>query len=493
MPDNPTATNVMPEASSALGFLTAEMSRRQNQVIHRYFPETGMLRRELYPKHIAFFDAGQTHRERLMIAANRIGKTDAGSYEVTCHLTGEYPSWWKGCRFTEPVSIWVAGDTGSTVRDITQRKLLGRAGSPGSGFIPDQSIHHTTSKRGMADAIDMAWISHVSGGLSILQFKSYDQRRESFQGTAQHIIWLDEEPPVDVYQECLLRTMKTEDFPGGKVLMTFTPLQGLTDLVLDFLPGGRVPDQKTKASRFVVMADWDDAPHLSENEKAELLESIHPHQRSARTKGVPALGSGAIFPIEEDQLMVDDFELPDHWPRGYGFDVGWKFTAAVWGAFDRETGVLYLYSVYKRGEAEPPSHAAAIKARGAWVRGRIDPASRGRSQRDGKMLMHQYQVLGLDVKIAPNAVESGLLSVWRMMTTGKLKVFKSCKPWFEELRLYRRNEKGQIVKKNDHLMDASRYLILPGTNWLSVEPTPEEKPKPVTRGASDGNLDWMGT
>lgn len=480
------------DVGAAQASIAAEQGRRGSQLINRYFPEAGALRRELYPKHIAFFGAGATHRERLMIAANRIGKTDAGSFEVTCHLTGIYPEWWTGCRFTEPVAVWVAGDTGSTVRDITQRKLLGRAGLPGSGFVPDQSIHHTTSKRGMADAIDMAWIAHVSGGLSILQFKSYDQRRESFQGTAQHIIWLDEEPPVDVYQECLLRTMKTNDFPGGKMLMTFTPLQGLTDLVLEFLPGGRVPGDEKKSARFVIMADWDDAPHLSEDEKTELLASIHPHQRSARSKGVPSLGSGAIFPIAEEELTVNDFEIPDHWPRGYGLDVGWRFTAAVWGAFNRETGVLYLYSVYKRGEAEPPSHAAAIKSRGEWVYGRIDPASRGRSQRDGKMLMHQYQVLGLNIKIAPNAVESGLLSMWRLMTTGKLKIFKSCKPWFEELRLYRRNDKGQIVKKNDHLMDASRYLILPGTKWLSVEPTPDEKPRLVTRVAGDANLDWMG-
>lgn len=230
----------------AVGSIAAEQSRRGSQLINTYFPETGPLRRELYPKHMAFFAAGQQHRERLMIAANRIGKTDAGSFEVTCHLTGVYPTWWKGRTFDRPVSVWVAGDTGSTVRDITQRKLLGSAGSPGTGFIPDQSIHHTTSKRGMADALDMAWIAHASGGLSILQFKSYDQRRESFQGTAQNVIWLDEEPPVDVYQECLLRTMRTGDFPGGIIMMTFTPLQGLTDLVLDFLPGGRVPEDGTE-------------------------------------------------------------------------------------------------------------------------------------------------------------------------------------------------------------------------------------------------------
>ena len=94
----------------------------------------------------------------------------------------------------------------------------------------------------MSEALETVWVRHVSGGTSVVQFKSFDQKREAFQGTAQHVIWLDEEPPFDIYSECLLRTAKTNDFPGGLVMLTFTPLQGLTPLVDLFLPGGVLPE-----------------------------------------------------------------------------------------------------------------------------------------------------------------------------------------------------------------------------------------------------------
>ena len=244
-------------------------------------------------------------------------------------------------------------------------------------------------------------------------------------------------------------------------------------------------------SKFVVMADWDDVPHLSASEKAELIASIPPHQREARTKGVTQLGSGAIFPVPETDILIDDFEIPSHYARGYGLDVGWNCTAAVWVAHDRETNIRYVYATHKRGEAEPSVHADAIRSRGAWIPGRIDPASRGRSQGDGRQLIQDYVDMGLFVDVAPNAVESGLLEVWRLLSTGQLKVFASCKAWLEEFRLYRRDLKGRVVKQNDHLMDATRYAIVSGAQWLTTEPVSQEDP--IARymfGATDPS-GWM--
>jgi phage terminase large subunit-like protein len=215
--------------------LAEELAKRRNVKMRRYFPDEGPYRRELYRKHIAFFNAGAIHRERLLIAANRVGKTDAGCLEVTFHTTGLYPSWWEGRVFTEPVNIWACGDTGKTVRDIIQEKLLGPVGRPEDGFIPPYLREHTARKQGIADAVETIWVKHVTGGISSIQLKSYDQRREAFQGTQMHAIWLDEEPPDDIYTECVLRTAKTSDFPGGIVFMTFTPLQGMTKLVQDFM------------------------------------------------------------------------------------------------------------------------------------------------------------------------------------------------------------------------------------------------------------------
>jgi phage terminase large subunit-like protein len=313
------------------------------------------------------------------------------------------------------------------------------------------------------DTIEVLYVKHVSGNTSYCVFKSYDQRRESFQGTEQDVIWLDEEPPLDIYTECLLRTMTN----NGMLMLTFTPLLGMSEVVLSFLPGGRLIENlkspepslnNVKPSKFVVMATWDDAPHLSAEAKEELWKSIPPFQRDARSKGIPQLGSGAIYPVPESDLLIPPFQIPPYWPQGYGMDVGWNFTAAVWGALDRECDTLYLTHGYKRSHAEPSVHTHAIKSPGAWMPGFIDPASRGRAQKDGSQLLSDYRQLGLNLTLADNGVESGLYSVWNRMSTGRLKVFNTMTGWLEEFRLYRRDEKGRIVKENDHYMDATRYL-----------------------------------
>lgn len=167
-----------------------------------------------------------------MLAANRVGKTEGvGAYETTLHLTGRYPHWWTGRRFKRSVKAWAAGDTSKTVREIIQEKLLGPPGSFGTGMIPGDCILKTPAKSGVPDAIDTVWVKHVAGGHSVLVLKSYDQRREAFQGTEQDLIWLDEEPPLDIYTECLLRTMTT----NGLVVLTFTPINGWTNVVDMFL------------------------------------------------------------------------------------------------------------------------------------------------------------------------------------------------------------------------------------------------------------------
>ncbi len=200
------------------------------------FPDNGPLRRELYQRHTEFFAAGATHNERAFIAANRVGKTVAAGYEATCHATGNYPAWWTGRRFDEPTRGWACGDTAKTARDILQTELLGQHGDPsaqGTGLIPGELILRTTPKHGLADAIETAFVRHMpTGGTSTINFKSYDQGRVAFQGTGIEWGWLDEECPEEIYVETLTRTLTTR----GMVMLTFTPLFGLTPLVLSFLP-----------------------------------------------------------------------------------------------------------------------------------------------------------------------------------------------------------------------------------------------------------------
>lgn len=223
-------------------------------------------------------------------------------------------------------------------------------------------------------------------------------------------------------------------------------------------------------NRFCVQATWEDVPHLSKKDKAELWNSYSPHEREARAKGIPSLGSGKIYPVTEESVFIDPIQIPPSWPRGYGFDVGWNKTAACWGAWDRYSDVIYIYSEHYMGKSEPAVHAESIKSRGSWINGAIDPASNASGQQDGKSLMDVYTGLGLNLFKANNAVEAGLLACYQRMTEGRLKIFKTCPNLTTEFRIYRRDENGKVVKENDHLMDAMRYLVMKFGDIQSIEP-----------------------
>ena len=422
------------------------------------------------------------HPDHLFVANGFItencGKSVAGSAELAMHLTGEYPSWWTGRRFDQPIRSWAVGSTARAARDTIQKELIGPPGAWGTGMIPRDSLGKFWSLSGVPQGIDMIQVKHVSGGWSMVGFKNYEQPLQAFYGTDLHVIWLDEEVPQDVYNECLIRTMTT----NGIIYCTFTPLKGLTPMVVkfsekaDYLAGAqkligvqteKSPDEEEgedarlanrRSHKAIIQAGWDDAPWLTEEKKEQMLEDTEPHLREARRSGRPSMGSGNVYPIAIESLLVEPFKIPDYWKKVYALDVGWNVTACVWGALDPQTDTLYLYDEYYGKEAVPAVHAQAIRARGTWIPGVIDPASRGRSQVDGTQLMQVYKDLGLKLWPANNEVESGLQSMWQRMTTQNLKVFSHMTQWAKEFVLYRRDLKGRIVKDNDHLMDASRYV-----------------------------------
>lgn len=230
--------NSLPSADAC----RAELEKRAGGRFKTIFPDEGPYRRSLYPKHMEFFRHGAIHRERLMLAANRVGKTRAGAFETTCHATGRYPHWWEGRRFKQKTDIWVVGETADTTRDILQLELLGPPGQPqmqGTGMLPADSIYHTVGGK-VTDSIGTIYVRHVTGDISTIGFKGFSEGRPKFQGTQKNLVWLDEECPADVYEECLLRTMETDPFnltgfEGGVLMLTFTPLLGLTPLVASFL------------------------------------------------------------------------------------------------------------------------------------------------------------------------------------------------------------------------------------------------------------------
>lgn len=404
-----------------------------------------------YPKQVEFHTKGASERERLLRAGNQNGKTYAGAAEMAMHLTGQYPDYWQGRRFDHPILGWAGSDTGETTRDNPQRALMGMVGELGTGAVPGDEIGTHKSAMGVADLLDYVKVRHVSGGWSTLRFKYYAQGRQKWQGPPVHVVWMDEEPPQDIYSEALARTIAT----AGIIYTTFTPLLGMTEVV-----------RKLMTTSADVNMTIEDAEHIPAEERQKIINDFPAHEREARTKGIPILGSGRIFPISEDDITVDAFKLPEHWVHIGGLDFGWDHpTAGAHIAWDRDADCVYVVNCYKKKEATPIIHAPALKAWGgfpwAWPHDGLQ-----HDKGSGVQLMAQYKEHGLNIlpeKITfedgSNGVEAGLMDMLDRMQTGRLKVFSHLQEWFDEFRLYHRKD-GKVVKEFDDLMAATRYALM---------------------------------
>lgn len=449
------------ERSALLKALVAELTiRESHNRLRSYKP---------YPKQAEFHAAGKAYRERLLMAGNQLGKTVSAAAETAIHCTGRYPDWWEGKEFSSPINAWVAGVTGESTRDNPQRWLYGPLGAPGTGMIPKDAIKDTAPRRGLADALDTMIVIHggggdVQAGESQIGFKSYDQGREKWQGPTKQLIWFDEEPPADIYTEGLTRT----NVGLCPVMLTFTPLLGMSDVVKRFLI------DKVEGSKVVQMT-IDDAEHYSPEERAAIIASYPEHERDARAKGIPTMGSGRVFPIAEEAIKVDPFPIPEHWPQICGIDFGWDHPSAGSRlAWDRDTDTIYVTAAHRAKQQTPLMFAAAVKPWGDWLPWAWPHDGLQHEKSSGEPLATQYRAQGL--KMLPNrathppgptekegqggnSVEAGITDMLDRMQTGRWKVFSHLNDWFEEFRMYHRKD-GLIVKVGEDTISASRYALM---------------------------------
>lgn len=441
-----------------------------------------------YAKQRDFHRAGAAFAERLFMAGNQLGKTKAGGAEWAMHLTGRYPDWWEGATFDKPVLLWAGSVTSEATRDNPQRMLIGPPAVQsawGTGMVPRDALKDTTRAMGVPNLLDSAVIrwgggGDVQAGESIIAFKSYEKGREKWQGPTVDGVWFDEEPPEDIYSEGLTRTNNGQR--GQFAQLTFTPLLGMSKVVMRFLQ----PDAQDAGARqrsVTSMTIWD-VEHYSDEQKASIIASYPAHEREARSKGIPTLGSGRIFPVPEDSIKVAPFAIPPHWPRINGLDFGWDHpTAAVQLAWDRDSDCIYVTNTHRQREAVPLMHASAIKAWGDWVPVAWPHDGLQHDKGSGEQLARQYAAAGM-LMLAERAtfedgshgVEAGLMDMLERMQTGRWKVFSHLEDWFAEFRLYHRKD-GRVVKLQDDLLSATRYALM-------MKRKARTKPTPTRSAAS---------
>lgn len=436
-----------------------------------------------YSKQLEFHNSHAV--ERILSGANQSGKSIAGSMETCFHLTGNYPDWWSGRRVLPrrnatngeyELNAWVLGTDSKTVRDSLQSKIIGtkardfRDGCIHPDFIMRESV---IMARGVPEAVDTIYVRHKSGCNVRLQFRSYEQGRENLQSATIDFVYCDEEPPEEVMGELRARIAAT----GGFIYMAFTPLKGMTPLVQEFWT-------HENENKFLVCMNIYEAKHMTE-EKLRNIESLYSGlseaERQARMMGIPTMGSGMVYPIDDEELKYDAFEFPKSFRRlgALDFGRGEHPTACVWIAQDPMSGIIYVYDCIKTVKKSVAENASIMRKRGGWIPFayphdlmRDSGTDRGRAtEADKKSEGYKYKTMYEDEGIiftphhartaeGSNRVENGLIEVRQLMLNGKLKIARHLSELFKEKQVYRYGDDLKPVKVKDDLMDAMRYAVI---------------------------------
>lgn len=427
-----------------------------------------------------FYKAGISNMQRLLMAANQVGKTRGASFEFAFHVTGRYPDWWEGRKFDQIKRSWALGHSGEQMRDniqlqlfgeIThvngQRQLSGTGSIPHNCIIQDSIVWSPHTKNLVKDVA----IRHKSGRRVMISLKSYTQGQDVMMGPVIDLIWIDEEPiDQEIYPQALIRTTNGDEGKGGMVLMTFTPENGMTPLVTQFM-------NDLKKGQYLQNVTWEDAPHITDDVREQLLAAIPEHQRDMRTKGIPLLGEGQVFPIAEEHIKCKPFQIPEHWPRLFGIDFGWDHpTAIVWLAYNPDNETYYVYDCIKKDKVTISQWAMIINKRHPnWIPGSWPHDGLQHDKVSGIQIAQHYVDEGVNLLPSratfpdgTNGVEAGLYQMLDLMTSGRFFVFNHLGEWFDEFRMYHR-ENGKLVKLFDDLMSATRYAFMM-TRFGAVEP-----------------------
>lgn len=432
-----------------------------------------------YPYQLAFhnatgLDSTNPAQQRFLMAANGVGKTICGGMEAAMHLTGLYPEWWKGTRFHYPPEVVVGAKTNDAAVKVVQRILFGDIMDKrtiGTGCIPKKYVNpNFKMKPGIPGAIGEAMVKHITGRWSKVSIMSYDQKPKAFMGIRFDVGWLDEEPPPDIWSQFIRGTLSRIN---AILYITATPEEGLTPTVIQF-------SNDLKRGQTLLSATWDDAPHLSDDEKEQRLSAFPEHEREMRSKGIPMFGRGLIFGFMDEQIKIEPIQIPDHWPQIVGIDFGGGRSkgghpfAAVNLAWDRDSDTVYITAEYRVKAQIPTQHADVIKKWGEWKPVAWPHDGLQTEKGTGDELRKSYEDAGLNMlrdkatnppdpaqgqKEGEGGIsrEKSIQDMWARMEDGKWKVFSTCPLWFEEKRMLHRDENGKIVDLMDDIISASRY------------------------------------
>lgn len=418
----------------------------------------------LYDWQKKFISKTQSHLACCLMAANRVGKTYTGCLLDAIHATGEYPDDYEGHRFTKPPLIWVLGYSGEKIRDLLQHPIVGSysGGTLTGGLIHQDKIVDCIPMMGTARCVREVKVKHKSGGIARIQFWSYTQGQHALMGDSVDFYHIDEEPKdATIYPQVLTRTATGDNGKGGRGILTFTPENGRTELVIGFM------DRPAKG-QYLQRATWDDASHLTEETKETLLAMYPAWQRDMRTKGLPLLGAGLIFDLDVSGTQYKTRECPEHWWVINGMDFGWEHPQAhiqLW--WDKDADIFYVAHGWKRQKTQPYEAWEHIKGWAKDVPTSWPHDGLQTEKGSAKQQRSYYESSGWEMlpqhatwESGGMGVEQGIMEIYNLLNLGRMRICESLTDLIEEFLQYHRDDNGKIVKIKDDLLSALRYAYM---------------------------------
>jgi phage terminase large subunit-like protein len=356
------------------------------------------------------------------------------------------------------------------LKDVVQKELFGDVYEDENGKIrfkggwvhPDEigRIEWSTVTRNLARRVE------VKGkyGSASCTLRAYTQSKTghgslSFAGTSIDLVWVDECPPDDLVGQLVTRTMTGNYGKGGRMRFTMTPELGATKLVTNFM------EYRENTQHLIGPVTWAECPHLTPEIQEQILGAIPEHEREMRSKGVPYFGEGLVFPVPEERIKTEPFELHEiPWLRFIrAIDLGIDHpTAVAWLAYDAEIDRIYVLRTYSQSGDAAAVHAAAANSYLDFAPCVFPHDIDQREKGSGKTIRQYYYEAGLKNTLdfsnldGSRYVEPGIQEMYDRMRTDRFKVFPQCTDFFREMRLYHR-DKGKIVPLNDDVISAVRY------------------------------------
>jgi phage terminase large subunit-like protein len=422
---------------------------------------------EFYDPQMRFFADGAKFHQRLIRGGNQVGKSFSCAFEASLHMTGQYPKWWKGRRFTKPTRGWVVGVTAQLVRDGPQRQLTNKLGEFGTGTIPLATFAgKPVMVPGGTGSIDTMSVAHETGGardgVSTATFKSFEQGAAKMQSESIDWIWVDERCSEDVYSELYARTTATD----GIIFLSYTPLKGGGELTYRFL-------NEYSPDRSDIRIEADQVRHISPERRAQMEENYLPHEREARIHGIPQLGIARVFPFAIETLMRNfapdtDIKTWARWCVGIDFGYGHPFAAALC-AWVHDTDEFFVVDGFRMERAEAFYHVKRIASMCHGLRIPVAFPHDGMQHEKGSgvALADVYRRLGAPMmgthaqnKGGGIYVEPAIEEMCGYMKRGCFTIASHMGELSEEILNYHRDEDYKIVPLREDLISAARYAFM---------------------------------